>query len=218
MNTSKGLALAGLATMVGSVAVALPASAEAREICASEICDPDDDTNRSHAPAFRDIVCNGILKEGDILTVYMEMAGPVPDNPPFAPGVKEIWWYWPLDLEPPAPAGYPFGQTAKAPGDLLVVVAWDGTEFSGKAIDRRPLLIGEDAVIIPVSFWIEGETVTAQLDLSLFEDIPDTFTWKAIARDWLHPPGTRGSNAYQVVDVGSGIDFGLWTLFPLECD
>jgi hypothetical protein len=44
-----------------------------------------------------------------------------------------------------------------------VYVSWDGVQFAGTAIDRRPLLTGGEAIITPVPISIDGTLVEADL-------------------------------------------------------
>jgi hypothetical protein len=192
------LALAGLVMMVGTIAVPLPASAQT-----SGILDPVGDT-KHRGPAFQDIVRAEIEfqkteEDGGTFFLLMEMAGPVPENPSLPPpGASELWWIWVFDLDPTTtPRGYPFSRgvgIVHGKGEFLVYVAWDGTEFTGTAIDRRPLLTGEDAIITPVlfSFSIDRTIVEAELDSSLIGN-PSSFGWRVATRDWSSSPGTEAS-------------------------
>lgn len=184
---------------------------------------PVGDTNRPHAAAFRDIVRGEIELQGETFFLRMELAGSVPLSPRLPPGVREMWWYWPLDLDrlpwPEGyPAGYPFapGVGIGRPAEFQVIVAWDGTVFTGNVIDRRPLQAGEDAIITPLSFRFianadgnDRTIVEAELDSSLIDD-PESFDWIPITRDW---SGPRGSDGHHVVDhsIGPG---DPWNPFP----
>jgi hypothetical protein len=209
---------------VGSVAVPPPASAQTSEYCdPGAFEDPVGDIYRRPAPAYRDIVGSEIWKGSpcaedscdEILSVRTVMAGPVPLNPPLPPGVDEIWWYWPLDLDSTNfPTGYPFHKNAWVPGELLVVVAWNGSEWTAYAIDRRPLPnadVHHDpdappfAIIVPAvsfSFSCDRTVVTAELDSSMVDEIPESFGWNALTRDWTVAPGTKSSGATWAVDHG----------------
>lgn len=191
-----------LALAVLASAVAQPVSAQI-----STVLDPVGDT-RFNAPAFQDIVIGQMTKTtGGDFELLMGMAGPVPDDPPLPPpGVREIWWGWFFDLDPTAfPQGYPlppgFGAGAS---EFLVYVSWDGTEFAGTAIDRRPLLTGGEAIIAPVPFSINGTIVEAVLASTLIGDVPPSFGWQLHTRDWSGPVGSGGWNT---------VDFAK-TVFP----
>jgi hypothetical protein len=191
-----GLALAGLVMMVGPIAVPQPASAQT-----SGIDDPIGDVN-FHAPAFRDIIRGEIQKEGESFFLRMEMAGPIPERPPLTPpGKSEIWWVWGFNLDPTTfPRGYPFppGEGLPLPAEFMVYVAWDGTKFTGNAIDRRPLLTGQDAIVTPVPFSIDGAIV--QATLASPSDFPASFGWGTRTYDWSSPPGKTGG--IHTIDIG----------------
>ena len=190
-----------------SLALAVLASAVAQPVSAqtSTVSDPVGDA-RFHAPAFQDIVIGQMTKtaSGDF-ELLMGMAGPVPVAPPLPPpGVREIWWVWGFDLDSTTfPRGYPF--TATAAGgvrvEFVVYVSWDGTEFAGTAIDRRPLLTGEEAIITPVPVSINGTIVEADLAYTLIGDVPTSFVWFAGTGAWSGPVGL--SEGHHAVDFAS---------------
>ena len=181
-----------------SLALALLASALAQPVSAqtSTVSDPVGDAN-FNAPAFQDFVFGQITKtaSGDF-ELLMEMAGSVPDDPSLPPpGASEIWWSWAFDFDPTAhPEGTPFPPPAGTPQELIAYVSWDGTEFAGFLIDRRPLLTGGEAIITPVPFSINGTIVDVVLASELIGDAPPSFLWGAGTRDWSGPIGSYGTN------------------------
>jgi hypothetical protein len=168
-----------------TTAAAQPVSAQI-----STAFDPVGDAH-FNAPAFQDVVLVQMTKtaSGDF-ELLMEMAGPVPVNPPLPPpGRKEIWWVWNFDLDPATfPAGYPY-LMAHGPGEFVVYVSWDGTAFAGTAVDRRPLLTGGEAIITPVPFSINGTIVQADLAYTLIGSVPASFSWIAGTGAWSGPVG-----------------------------
>ncbi len=181
-----------------SLALAVLASAVAQPVSAqtSTVLDPVGDT-LFNAPAFQDIVIGQMTKTASgNFELLMGMAGPVPVDPPLPPpGVSEIWWMWAFDLDPTAfPQGTPFPPGVKRRPELIVYVSWDGTEFAGTAIDRRPLLTGGEAIIIPVPFSINGTIVDAVLASELIGDVPPSFLWGPFTVDWSGPVGSAGHN------------------------
>jgi len=186
-------AIALLAAIL-SYAVAQPVSAQI-----STAFDPVGDTYIS-APAFQDIVGARMTKtaNGDF-ELLMEMAGPVPGAPILPPpGVNQIWWNWIIDLDPTSsPRGYPVAPGVGIYPEFIVYVSWNGTQFAGTAVDRRPLLTGGKAVITPVPFVITGTTVEAFLDFTLIGEVPPIFDWRAATLDWAGPLGSAG---YYVAD------------------
>ena len=163
----------------------------------STVFDPAGDTNYHNTPAFQDIVRAQVTKTaGGDFHLLMEMAGSVPINPPLPPpGVREIWWQWGFDFDPTAfPAGYPYpGPGFRA--EFLAYVSWDGTEFAGILIDRRPLLTGGEAIITSVPISIDGTIVEAVLDNELLGDVPPSFVWGPATRDWAGPVGSNGNSS-----------------------
>ena len=85
---------------------------------------------------------------------------------------------------------------------MIVYVSWDGTEFAGTAVDRRPLLTGGEAIITPVQFSINGTIVEAVLASTLIGAVPPSFLWLLRTIDWSGPVGSAGFNA---VDLANSI-------------
>ena len=200
-HTAPGAILLAATLSTAALGIALPMSDQT-----STVSDPVGDA-KHNAPAFQDIVRGQMTKtaSGDF-ELLLEMAGPVPVAPPLPrPGVREIWWVWGFDLDPTAfPQGYP-----NAPGiafypDFIVYVSWDGTEFAGTAVDRRPLLTGGEAIITPVQFSINGRIVEAVLPFEQIGDVPASFPWRPATVDWA---GALGSSGFIIPD---GTDFTIF--------
>jgi len=105
------------------------------------------------------------------------------------PAHSEIWRVWGFDLDPTTlPAGYPFLKASGSP-EFVVYVSWDGAEFAGAAIDRRPLLTGGEAIITPVPLSIDGTIVQADLNYALIGAVPTSFGWFAETLAWSGPVG-----------------------------
>lgn len=187
-----------------------PATADVAPGTVSTVSDPVGDTLFTFNAPFQDFVRGTLTKtaSGDF-ELLMEMAGPVPANPPLSPpGRSEIWWFWIFDLDPTTrPVGYPWKEAAEAadvhgtpqeltgrPPEFIVYVSWDGTKFAANAIDRRPLLTGGKAVITPVPFSINGTMVGALLASELIGAVPPSFPWGPFTFDWSGPVGSEGVN------------------------
>ena len=203
-NLTLKIKLLSLALAVLASAVAQPVSAQT-----STVSDPVGDA-RSNAPAFQDIVMGQMTKTaGGDFELLMIMAGPVPAAPSLPPpGVREIWWMWVFDLDSTTfPQGYPFPATAAggALAEFAVYVSWDGTEFAGTAIDRRPLFTGREAIITPVPFSINGTMVEADLDSTLIGDVPPSFVWNVVTFDLSGPVGSNGAHT---------VDNAAFPIFP----
>ena len=194
---SKALATAALG--IGLIAVAQPVSAQI-----STIFDPIGDA-LYHAPAFQDFVFGRMTKSanGDF-HLLMELAGPVPVIPPMPPPAQtEIWWLWAFDLDPTAsPRGYPSAPGGTADPEFWVCVCWDGTGFVGLAYDRRPLLIGGETIVTPVTFSINGTIVEAFVPFAVIGDVPASFPWRLRTIDYAGPLGSAG---WFAVDLAGSI-------------
>jgi len=197
--TLAGLLLAALGPVAVFGFASAPADAVPSGSLVSTVSDPAGDTATTpnlHSPAFQDIVRGQMTKtaSGDF-ELLMEMAGPVPAAPSLPPQWKEIWWTWFFDLDlTTSPGGYPSppGFASPVGPEFAVQVRWDGTEFVGVAVDRRPLLTGGEAIITPVSFSIDGTVVEAVLPSTMIGDVPPTFRWGVLTLDWCAPAGTNG--------------------------
>lgn len=206
MRSMTRWALAGFMALgaLGALAifdVGSPTADAAPSVIISTVSDPIGDTTPFHStPAFQDIVLAQMTKtaSGDF-ELHMELAGSVPVTPPLPPpAVSGIWWTWAFDLDPTTtPRGYPLAPGAELWPEFIVYVSWDGTEFAGTAIDRRPLLTGGEAIITPVSFSIDGTIVEAVLTSELIGDVPPSFRWVAGTAARSGPVGSQG---YSFVD------------------
>jgi hypothetical protein len=182
-------ALAALATVVVPISATRPAWGQT-----SVVTDPAGDVAH-HAPAFQDIVRGEIQKKGGSFILRMEMAGPIPGNPPLPqPANGLILWAWSFDLDPTTtPKGYPFAPGDEVPSEFQVYVSWDGAEFRAYAIDRRPLLTGGNAIVTPVPFSIDGAMVEAVLASALIGN-PSSFRWGVRVIDVSSHLGTGALN------------------------
>ena len=197
--------LAGCMALAAMGAVAVldvaPATADEATSVTSEVFDPADSTVFVHNEQFQDFVRARMTKTacGDF-ELLMEMAVDVPDAPPLPPsGKSEIWWMWIFDLDTATrPQGYPWQESGSEnpgkgrPPEFVVYVSWDGTEFAGTAIDRRPLLTGGEAIITPVTFSIDGKIIEAVLPSEVIGAVPASFRWGPYTMGWSGPVGTEG--------------------------
>jgi hypothetical protein len=182
------------ASVGGSSAAMASAAALSASTQTSTVVDPVGDTS-FNAPAFQDIVSGQLTKTatGDF-ELLMEMAGPVPANPPLPPPANnEIWWICGFDLDPTTfPKGYPASKGIALSVEFVVYVSWNGTAFAGTAVDRRPLLTGGEAIVTPVPFSIDGTMVEADLASALISGVPASFSWHLNTIDWAGPVGSGG--------------------------
>jgi hypothetical protein len=203
-------------TALGAVAMSevAPAAADETGSVVSTVDDPvgdayfpftPGDTEFPFAAPFLDFFFGQLTKTADgDFELLMEMAVAVPGEPTLPkPGAEEIWWFWIFDLDSTtSPAGYPWKGAGGRPPEFIVYVSWDGTEFSGAAIDRRPLLTGGEAIITPVPFTIDGATVEAFLDSELIGDVPASFGWGPFTFLWSGPVGSEGVHFADYSEAG----------------
>jgi hypothetical protein len=186
-------------TFPGEVGVHCESDSRFASVQVATVTDLVGDTFFPNAPDFQDVALGRMTRtvNGDF-ELFMELAGHVPANPILPPqGRTEIWWGWNFDLDTTTfPAGYPWGVERNT--EFLFIVRWNGSEFVGTAIDRRPLLTGGAAVVTAVPFLINGTTIEAVLDYALIGDVPPTFQWAPFTIDWAGPVGSEGVS---VVDV-----------------
>ena len=142
--------------------------------------DPIGDGNK-HAPLYYDIAACGVdlSPETGVYTLWQDMADPVPDNPEIPSSTKLLIWSWGLGTDPDSdPRGFPVPKGNALIHEFYVGLAWDGREVSAFIVDRRPLLVGEDAITTEIPFAIEGNRVSVDIDGDLF-DPPETFMWRS---------------------------------------
>jgi len=204
-------------TATGAVAAALAAGKT------SLVFDPvGDATNK--AQDYQDIVRAEITKVGRNFVLVMELAAPLPDNPPVPAGSDLLLWEIVLDTDPStSPLGYPF---PKDPATFEFVVEHrvyrpgftdplDPTQSAGFLMDRRPLLDGGQATIIPIQLSIEGAKLTWVIDAALLGD-PSTFQWVGATDSWsasnqILKTGYINKNFFDVApEVFSGAPLATW--------
>jgi hypothetical protein len=139
-----------------------------------------------------DIVHASVLKQGGTFHLEMTVAEAVPPAPPLRPGAKRDVWAWNLNTDPAtAPQGFPFDRGTVAGAEFIVRVIWDGTSFSGVLIDRRPLLTGGPASVVPVAFQVNGTLVSAVVDASLLGNV-SSLAYLAATQSYTGYDGTSG--------------------------
>jgi hypothetical protein len=109
----------------------------------------------------------------------MTVAAPVPPAPQTDNASKRIVWAWRFDTDPNAfPQGYPLPPGQASPFDLFAAVEWDGGAFTAQLVDRRPLLVGGEAVITPITPVIVGTELQVTLNIGSL-GLPSQFRWRA---------------------------------------
>ncbi len=155
--------------------------------------------------AYQDIVSAAVDAEGGTFTFAMDVAASVPAAPVLRGGITVQEWDWNLNTSPALPRGFPFSSGSAAPPEFIVMVLWNGSAFTGVLIDRRPLLIGGEAVSMSIPFDIVGATISATVSATLLGD-PSSFAWIARANDWPH----LGSSSIQTLDRAPDLAPAFW--------
>jgi len=172
--------------------------------------DPEGDASASHGSGlpgatYQDIVSAQVDAEGGVFTFAMSLAADVPAAPALPGGITVQAWAWNLNTDPTFPPGYPFAPGSVAPPEFMVEVLWDGTSFTGTLLDRRPALFGAEAVSTPISFDIDGATISATVDADLLDN-PSGFSWIARTGDVVQV----GSNGLHLFDRAPDSGPALW--------
>src|SRR5213080_1705235 len=143
----------------------------------SVVTDPVGDLQNKGSD-YQDITRAEITKQGTNFAFVLTLVAPVPDSPALPSGADVIVWQFLLDTDPTAsPAGYPFTKNTAVPFEFMIQYRvyrsgftdpLDPTSSPGVLVDRRPLLTGGQAIIIPIQFTIEGAQMTWVVDAALF--------------------------------------------------
>jgi hypothetical protein len=142
---------------------------------------------------YLDIVGARISTDGGQFLFEMTLAAAVPAMPPLDQGAKRLVWAWNLDTNPgTAPKGFPFDAGTVAPPEFIVRVIWDGTSFAAVVIDRRPLLSGSEAVIVPAHFEPGGSVLAAIVDASILGNPASFHQWTGATQLYVAQDGTSG--------------------------
>ncbi len=196
---------------IAMAGIALLAAPEAQSGSKTSVAeDPDEDAfinlnlnvDPQEAPDYLDLIGGEITLQGGIFIFKLTVAGLVPDEP-FEPQGRLIDWFIGIDTDPTTfPTGFPGPANAAFPDEFDVDIFWDGTDFDAILIDRRPSLVGEDAIVTRIPFNIdvnddnEGE-LTASVSSRML-DKPRSFEW-VVFTDLV--PGDLGNSGFRPTDV-----------------
>jgi len=199
-----------------------PFSADVATGKTSVVFDPIGDADKSAQP-YQDVVEASITKKGGTFVVVIELAAQVPNNPPLPSWADMLDWVFAIDTRPESPAGYDFTKNVASPWEYLIehrvyssgfTDPLDPTSSPGILVDRRPLLTGGQAIIIPIQFTIDGAKMTWVVDAALLGD-PSTFQWGVCA--CAASAGDDVKNGYnnisaldQAPDVNKGAPPATW--------
>jgi len=154
------------------------------------------DIDPQRAPDYLDLIGGEITLQGGIFIFKLTVAGPVPDEP-FEPQGRVIDWFIGIDTDPTTfPTGFPVAPAFAEPCEFVVDIFWDGTDFDAILIDRRPSLVGEDAIVTRIPFNIEGNELTASVSSRML-DKPRSFEWVVLTS---LVPGEFGNFGFLPVD------------------
>ena len=157
------------------------------------------------APDYMDLRRGEISLHGGLFVFKFTMEGVVPDEPTLPPEGEVIVWAWGIDTDPAtAPFGFPLSAGLAQPWEFDVFVLWDGLQFESILVDRRPLLHGEDAVVTPIPFDVEGNVVSASASRKML-DRPESFRWGGVT---LVDPSFGGNSSEHFVDFFN--PHGFW--------
>lgn len=151
------------------------------------------------APDYLDLTSGEVTLKDGFFIFHLTVAGQVPDEPYVArAGGGLIDWHWIIDIDPTTfPTGFPVPPGIPVPGECLVHISWDGTEFNAIFIDRRPSLEGQDPIVTDVMFNRAGDELSASVPESLLGEDLESFEWFEVADVF---PGGYGSWSFTVAD------------------
>jgi hypothetical protein len=169
------IAMAAIALLAAPEAKSNPKSTEAE--------DPEGDAfiffnfvEHQRAPGYLDLIRGEVKLQGGIFLFNLTVAAPVPDDP-YVPQGQFITWSFLIDTDPDTfPVGLPVSPGTPAPYEFFVIIQWDGTDFDAILIDRRPSLVGEDAIVSAIPFDIDGNELSASVSRRMM-DRPRSFVW-----------------------------------------
>ena len=190
---------------IAMTGIALLAAPEAKSGSKTSVAeDPEGDAfinfnfvEPQEAPDYLDLRRGEITLQGGIFIFKLTVEGLVPDEP-FEPQGRVIDWFIGIDTDPTTfPTGFPVAPAFAEPCEFVVDIFWDGTDFDAILIDRRPSLVGEDAIVTRIPFNIEGNELTASVSSRML-DKPRSFEWVVFTS---LIPGDFGNSGFLPTDV-----------------
>jgi len=149
--------------------------------CGGQICEP-----------WQDITAAEMTHVAGGLRMGMTLAAPIPGWPALPNGIKSIVWAWRLDTDPAtSPSGYPLPPGIDSPFEVVVQLQWNGQAFSGQVIDRRPLLSGGQAMVLPVTANVSGNALDVMVPGGLV-NLPEAFRWRASTNAYMSDSPSQG--------------------------
>ena len=169
---------------IAMAGIALLAAPEAKSDSKTSVAeDPEGDAfiffnfvEPQRAPDYLDLIRGEVTLQGGIFDFKLTVAEPVPDEP-YVPQGRVLSWAFLIDTDPATfPTGFPVSPLGAIPYEFIVYVLWDGTEFDAILLDRRPGLLGEDAIVTPIPFNIDGNELSTSVSRQMM-DKPRFFVW-----------------------------------------
>ncbi len=145
---------------------------------------------KNKAPIWLDLTVASITRADGRFVFQWDVAAAVPANPTLDPAVPahsdHVCIGTGLEADPTtAPVGYPFGKNEENFAEFYVAICWNptgsfglGTGFVGFLVDRRPLLSGQSALVVPIEARVDGKHLAVSLDADALGD-PSVFSWIA---------------------------------------
>ena len=175
------------------------------------------------APAWLDLASASITRKRSRFYFTVDVAGSIPADPSLDPATPtQVDHVCPaldgLDTDrASAPAGYPFGKNEANWAEFYLGLCWNpsgsfglGTGFVGLFIDRRPLLSGGQARVLPIEVSIQRTRVSFVVDAAALGD-PESFAWVAFSEVAKHAdPNDVASFPDAAPDVNLGAPFAIW--------
>ncbi len=165
---------------------------------ATAVTDPAGDALYK-APAFMDIVGASLSYDSGNFVFRMNLAGAIPNDPRVPPPANaSIRWAFPIDSDPATfPEGAPYPPNQPGAPEFNTRVFWDGHAFTASLLDRRPLLEGNEALVVPLSFTVQGDVIRVAVPAALLGS--SSFSWGAVTVYASASPG--GNLGYHFVDT-----------------
>ncbi len=160
---------------------------------------------------FQDIVRAEISLRDGRFEFRLRVAADIPARPALPPGVMLFEWAWFVSTDhSTSPAGYPFAPGFAEQAEFQLIVIWDGVGYTLTAVDRRPLLSGQPAILTELPINVKGSEFSASADLAILGN-PTRFCWISRTIDW---PTSLGTASFLPVDIAFE---GIWPPSEVSC-
>ena len=208
-------AIAWTSGMVLGIVVAFSGPARAQS---SVVPDAEGDMVKNGEP-YLDVLEMELSIVGDVLTSRMQVAAPLPDEPPRLGGGRVMVWEPAcIDLDQTVnPTGWPFGPDSPFECEIFVLFIGYEDGYHGLFVDRRPGASGGDPIIYDCSSSagldcdLDGDTITIRADVALWKEVPPQFVWRGGVLQVKHLG--KKSIRTEIFDFGSDPPYS-WLTWP----